>query len=311
MRRDTVPAMTTAGVERPIVTGIDGSESALGAARWAANVAAGQGLPLVLLHVIPRLDWHFAGGEAPVLHEGDADAVLAAAEEAVRSEHPDLAIRVEVHKGGHKGAHMDVHMDSVAAVLAAASESARLLALGSGASGHRALGGHVIRITHQAHCPVAVWRAPVARRTGKPLPVVVGVDESDESARALAEAFDIAQALHAPLTVAHMWEIGAAVGMGDLGGQGNMDWQLLDVLESRQQQQMDQMVQPLARKYPKAHVTKVFRDIGPAKGLTDLSGDAQLVVVGSHGRGRLAASLLGSVSQNLMHHAECPVLVVR
>jgi nucleotide-binding universal stress UspA family protein len=58
-------------------------------------------------------------------------------------------------------------------------------------------------------------------------------------------------------------------------------------------------------------VSKVFQDISPAKGLADLSGEAQLVVVGSHGRGGLADSILGTVSQNLVHHAECPVLVVR
>jgi nucleotide-binding universal stress UspA family protein len=74
---------------------------------------------------------------------------------------------------------------------------------------------------------------------------------------------------------------------------------------------MDELVEPFARTYRNAHVTKVFQDISPAKGLTDLSGDAQLVVVGSHGRGKLADSLFGSVSQSVLHHAECPVLVVR
>ncbi len=122
---------------------------------------------------------------------------------------------------------------------------------------------------------------------------------------------DIAALLHAPLTVVHMWEIGAAVGMGDLGGQGPMDWQLLDLLQSRQRHRMDELVEPLARTYRNAHVTKVFRDISPAKGLTELSREAQLVVVGSRGRGNLADSILGSVSQNVIHHAECPVLVVR
>jgi len=90
-----------------------------------------------------------------------------------------------------------------------------------------------------------------------------------------------------------------------------MDWPLLEVLQSQQRQQMDELVEPLARKYQSAHVTKVFEDISPAKGLTDLSREAQLVVVGSSGRGRLADALLGSVSQNLLHHAECPLLVVR
>lgn len=293
--------MTTATNERPVVVGIDGSETALGAARWAADFAAGEGLPLRLLHAIPRLDWHFATIEVPADLErsGDGDAALAAAETAVRERHPDLLISAVAHKG------------AVATTLAEASQSARLLVVGAGAGDHRALGGHVTRITHQAHSPVLVWRAAAAKRTGAPLPIVVGADESDESAHAVAEAFDVARVLHAPLTVVHMWDITAAVGMGDLGGQGNMDWPLLDLLQSQQRQRLDELVEPLARKYPNAHVTEVFRDISPAKGLTDLSREAQLVVVGSHGRGRLAASLLGSVSQNLLHHAECPVLVVR
>ena len=156
-------------------------------------------------------------------------------------------------------------------------------------------------------------RIPFVRRAGSarnPVAHIVGIDESDNSTRALAEAFDIARALRAPLTVVHMWEIGAAVGMGDLGGQGNMDWELLEVLQSRQRRRMDELIEPFS-KYPNSHVTKVFQDISPAKGLTELSREAQLVIVGSHGRGRLADALLGSVSQNLIHHAECPVLVVR
>ncbi|WP_167108163.1 universal stress protein [Mycobacterium sp. DL592] len=293
--------MTAAASTQSVVVGIDGSDSALGAARWVAQYAADHALPLTLLHAIPRLDFHFATQDASTDDAGGAyaDRVLAAAQSAVRATHPDLPIHTAKVKG------------AVATTLAEASASARLLVVGTGAAEHRVLGGHVVRVTHRAQCPVVVWRAPVAKRTGKPLPVVVGVDESEASSRALAEAFDVARALHAQLTVVHMWEIDAAVGMGDLGGQGNMDWQLLDLLQTQQRQRMDELVEPFARKYPNAHVTKVFQDIGPAKGLTDLSREAQLVVVGSHGRGRLADSILGSVSQNLIHHAECPVLVVR
>lgn len=291
--------MTSAAQERPVVVGVDGSDASLGAARWAAELAAARALPLTLLHAVPRLEWHFAGAGAPTEPEGNGDEVLAAAEADVRSAYADLAIRTATAKA------------AVATALADASQSARMLVVGAGAADHRALGGHAVRTVHRAQCPIVVWRAPVAKRTGKPLPVVVGVDDSESSSRALAEAFDVARVLHAQLTVAHMWEIDAAVGMGDLGGEGNMDWQLLDVLETQQRRRMDELVQPLARKYPNAHVVKVFQDISPAKGLTDLSREAQLVVVGSHGRGRLAGSILGSVGQNLIHHAECPVLVVR
>jgi nucleotide-binding universal stress UspA family protein len=277
--------MTTSADRPAIVVGIDGSDTALGGAQWAAEFAASRALPLTLLHAIPKLE------------PGADGQVLATAEAAVRSTHPELEIQTAAVKG------------AVATALAEASQSARLLVVGAG--DHRTLGGHAVKIAHRTHCPLVVWRKPVARRTGKPLPVVVGIDESDDSTRALAEAFDIAGALHAPLTVVHMWEIGAAVGMGDLGGQGNMDWKLLDVLQSQQRQRMDELVAPLARQYRNAHVNKVFEDVSPAKGLTDLSREAQLVVVGSHGRGKLADAIFGSVSQNLIHHAECAVLVVR
>jgi nucleotide-binding universal stress UspA family protein len=286
---------TGVGDGQPVVVGIDGSDAALGAARWAADFATKCASPLVLLHAVPLLVWHFTT-EAPQAADG-ADAVLAAAEAAVRSAHPDLAV------------HSTIVEKSVAAALAEASDSARLVAVGAGSDDRRTLGGHAVRIAHRALCPVLAWRAPAARRTGKPLPVVVGIDESEDSIRALGAAFDIARALHAPLTVVHMWEIGAAVGLGY--SQGLMDWQLLDLLQTQQRQRMDELVAPFAKKYPNAHVNEVFRDLSPAKGLTELSGDAQLVVVGSHGSGRIAESTLGSVSQNLVHHAECPVLIVR
>lgn len=274
--------MTTAASTPGVVAGIDGSKTALGAAQWAAEYAAGSGLALTLLHATP---W------------GDDDAVLAAAEATVRSAHPDLVIRTATVKG------------AVANALSDVSESARIMVVGAGE--HRVLGGHAVRIANRANCPVVVWRHPVAKRTGKPLPIVAGIDESEASTRALAEAFDIAALLHAHLTVVHTWEIDAAVGMGDLGGQGNMDWPLLEMLQNQQRQRMDELVGPLSRKYPNVQATKAFQDISPAKGLAELSRGAQLVVVGSHGRGRLAATLLGSVSQSLIHHAECPVLVVR
>ena len=293
--------MTTAADRSAVVAGIDGSESALGGALWAAQFAARQGLPLTLLHVVARVDWHFAGPDAAAGPDrgAEGDSALAAAAAAVRSAHPDITVRTEAARG------------SVATVLAEAAQSARLLVVGSGQGDQRSLGGHVVRITHRAQCPVVVWRSPAARRTGKPLPVIVGIDESEGSTRALSEAFDVARALGASLTVVHMWEIDAAVGMGDLGGQGNMDWPLLDVLQTTQRERMDELVAPFARKYPNAHVNKVFQDISPAKGLAGLSREAQLVVVGSHGRGRFAEAILGSVSQNVIHHAECPVLVAR
>lgn len=48
-----------------------------------------------------------------------------------------------------------------------------------------------------------------------------------------------------------------------------------------------------------------------AQALIDASTDAELVVVGSHGHAGVAGTLLGSVSQRVAMHAQCPVLIVR
>jgi nucleotide-binding universal stress UspA family protein len=194
----------------------------------------------------------------------------------------------------------------VAGALGDASADARMLVLGSAGS-DSGVGSHVIRAINEARCPTLVWRPSAATRTGKPLPVVVGVDESDHSGRALRAAFDAATAWKAPLTVIHMWELAAAVGLGY--SQGLMDWKLLHMMQADQQQQLDELIAPLTREFPHVHVQKDFQDISPAKGLRELSKTAQLVVVGRRGHGPLTGPILGSVSQSVLHHAECPVLV--
>ena len=93
--------MSTEANQPAVVVGVDGSDTALGAARWAAEFAAVHALPLTLLHAVPNLDWHFFSAVPPpeIDQHPDRDAVLAAAETAVRSTHPDLAIRRAVVKG--------------------------------------------------------------------------------------------------------------------------------------------------------------------------------------------------------------------
>ncbi|WP_020107071.1 universal stress protein [Nocardia sp. 348MFTsu5.1] len=290
----------------PVVVGIDGSEGALGAALWAADFAARSGSPLQLLHAIPRLEWYFANAmvfSPESLAEelaADGNTKLDAAESAIREHHPALKIDRRIVN------------DSVPTVFAESSETARLIVVGShwhSAASDLILGGHVIRIVNNAKCPVLVWRESAATRTGKPLPVVVGIDESENSIRAMRAAFSVATALGAPVTVAHMWETGPAIGLGY--GEGPVDWNLMHMLKSNQEAKMDELLEPLRKEFPGAHVHKVYTDSGPAKGLKEMSREAQLVVAGSRGHGKLTGAVLGSVSQSLIHHAECPVLVVR
>ncbi|MFC5099414.1 universal stress protein [Kibdelosporangium philippinense] len=64
-------------------------------------------------------------------------------------------------------------------------------------------------------------------------------------------------------------------------------------------------------KYPEVSVDRIVAQDRPAHSLIEQARDAQLVVVGSRGRGGLAGLLLGSTSQALLQHAPCPVVVVR
>jgi nucleotide-binding universal stress UspA family protein len=131
--------------------------------------------------------------------------------------------------------------------------------------------------------------------------VVVGVDGSAHSQRALAWAVDYAKLSGAPLRVIAVWDV-----TGTLGGQV---W-LNDVdFQQRAEQQLDEAV---AQTVPAdvVHERAVVQG-HPAEVLTRESHQAQLLVLGSRGRGGFAGLLLGSTTGYCSHHAGCPVVIVR
>jgi nucleotide-binding universal stress UspA family protein len=135
--------------------------------------------------------------------------------------------------------------------------------------------------------------------------IVVGVDGSDQSRKALAWAYDEAGHHGASLVVLTTWHP-ASLPMSppppDYGDQPRRE-----ALE-----RLERFTAELVPKDPAVDVrTSVEEGKHPAEVLIRRSGEADLVVVGSRGHGGFVGMLLGSVSQHLVAHAECPVVVVR
>jgi nucleotide-binding universal stress UspA family protein len=132
-------------------------------------------------------------------------------------------------------------------------------------------------------------------------PVIVGIDGSIESKKALRWAAGYAQMSRARLQALIAWDAPASYGMPVIYD---------DVeLESQARTTLAQTVAEVLGN--STNVTLRAEQGHPAAALVAASSDARLLVLGSHGHGGFAASLLGSVSQQCIHHAHCPVVVVR
>ena len=131
-------------------------------------------------------------------------------------------------------------------------------------------------------------------------PVVVGVDGSEGSQRALRWAAEYARMSGAPLHAVMAWDLPTNYGMPATYDDVDFTKEAEAKLE-----------QTLAAVGDLGAVQQRVEQGHPAAVLVSASEHARLLVIGSHGHGVFAASLLGSVSHKCIHHAQCPVVVVR
>jgi nucleotide-binding universal stress UspA family protein len=281
-----------------ILVGYDGSEDAAVALDWALDEAGRSGRPVRLAYVFEWLT--VAGWIGPGLAPGvwPDEHARRQVEELVRkaaadaaAERPGLTVHGEVYDG------------PPALVLQERSAEAGMLVLGS--RGHGGFGGLLagstaVSVTAHAHCPVVVVRDGRAATSG---PVVVGVDGSESSLRALRFAVERAEQRDVPLRVIRVWEP-----PGERWVPPGFDPEEATATERAAAE--DELAR-WRESFPDVEVDLRVSPGNPAGLLVDASGEAQLVVVGSRGRGGLRGMLLGSVSQQLLHHAHCPVAVVR
>jgi nucleotide-binding universal stress UspA family protein len=188
------------------------------------------------------------------------------------------------------------------------SRDARMLVLGHTGRGGFAgmlVGSTASAVASHAHCPVAVIRDTTSMpATG---PVVVGLDGSPTSELAIAAAFDEASFRNVPLIAVHAW---SDLTYDDVNGTARFPfaWKSLEDDELRL---LGQRLAGWQEKYPDVEVRRELVRDRPRHALLGWSAQAQLVVVGSRGRGGFRGMLLGSTSQALVRHARCSVLVVR
>lgn len=269
-----------------IVVGYDGSSDSELALSWADELAVERGRPLRV-----------------VISEVDQTQIL----EVTSEWHITKIAQLEADARDRL---VDSHADDVgvevvgkppALALIEASEAASAVVVG--ARGHGRLSGVLLgsvsqHVTRHAACPVIVTRQPHHPDADR---IVVGIDGSTGCREALEFAFDHASRNALSLTAIHAWRN---------AGYGYGSQTLVDEIEAAERVLAESLA-GFAEAYPDVKVEPEAIPVPPQRALADASQAAALVVVGSRGLGAFAGLLLGSVSQSVLHHAQCSVAVVR
>jgi nucleotide-binding universal stress UspA family protein len=139
--------------------------------------------------------------------------------------------------------------------------------------------------------------------------IVVGVDGSPSSQLALEWAVQEALLRKAQILAVHAWQF-PAVGMTAYGGAALPVLSMND-LEKAEEALARRAIEEVMGDRIEPPAALVVRVGNPAAILLDVAKDADLLVVGSRGHGGFSGMLLGSVSNHVVHHASCPVVVIR
>jgi nucleotide-binding universal stress UspA family protein len=290
-----------------VVVGMDETSATEAVLNWATDEAWLRGVPLRLVSVIqPPVPPPTFGYVVPVsvseveLLEKQAAERLEAAASKVAELRPDVAVSTERITG------------LVARSLLDAARGAELLVLGTHGHGelHDLMVGSIGRqIAAHATCPVAVIPVRTDHKGGPENGrVVVGLDGSAANVAAVAFAFDLADRHGLPLTAIHSWDVPNydAIGLGA----PIIPTDFVDI-ENSELRAMAESLGGWRERHPGVAVRQRIVHGSPAQVLVEASHGAAALVVGTRGHGGFAGLLLGSVSHSLLHHSQCPVVVVR
>lgn len=289
---------------RGIVVGVDGSPSSTAAVEWAARDAQMRNVALNVVHgvapmVAPAEGWPADYSRA---REDQArDLVEKAHKVAVEATSPSRAMQVT----------SEVVHAPVVPTLVEMSETADMVVVGcrgQGAVSSALLGSVSSGLVHHAHCPVAVIHDEDPLTTRSPqAPVVVGIDGSPTSELATEIAFDEAARRGVAVVAVHAW---TDMGPLDLA---SLNWAPIEWrnIKDQEEEVLAERLSGWQERYPDVDVRKIVVSDQPVPRLLEQAQNAQLVVVGSHGRGGFRGMLLGSVGRAVVNSARIPVIVAR
>lgn len=282
-----------------VVAGVDGTRASLRAVAWGAEEAALRKEPLFIVNAFGIPDAFYGEALPPsgwlTARRDESENIVRDAAAVIEQRHPGLEIVQEST------------MEAPISVLLERSGEARMIVLGSagrGVLGDLLAGSTASALVARAKCPVLVTRGE-DRPEG---PVVVGVDGSPAGEPALALAFEEASLRDAPLVAVHVWRDADPTGVFASARAAYGD---LEPLRDAETRVLTEALAGWREKFPQVSVREVVEEDRPRQHLLAWSRTARVVVVGSRGRGGFTGLLLGSTSQALVQHAECPVLVAR
>jgi nucleotide-binding universal stress UspA family protein len=296
--------MSTPVAPMAVVAGVDGSADGIRAVRWAARAAARTGVPLRLVHATPALPpspFPVSSQYIDLLRKvarEDGERFLADARSAALELASDLEVFARQQVGGP------------VEILGRASASATMVAVGAtGRSGLAELlvGSTALELPPRSHAPVVIVRPRADGTTADSGPVVVGVAGSIMDDPAVEFAFEQASLLGVELVAVHTWSDSPLPDLDRMTGLRD-DW---DAIFERERRLLAERLAGYAERYPDVMVESVVTFDGPARALLTQAHSAQLLVVGTRGRGILAGAMLGSTSRAAIKLSVCPVAVVR
>ncbi|GIH23377.1 hypothetical protein Aph01nite_16870 [Acrocarpospora phusangensis] len=280
---------------RDVVVGVDGSPASLAAVRWAADDAARIPAPLRIVHVLDRHPYQIAKFPDPELGDQlarSAARILETAKREAEDRRPGLEITTQMIEG--RPAEMLREQAAGAAELVVGTR-------GMGGFAGAVMGSVSMTVAGHAPGPVIVIRSLPEVPSGE---IVVGVDDSSACEPAIAYAFEQARARGAGLRAVHAWQVPVHAYAPEITYE-------MDEIRTAQHAVIAGVLDSWRERYPDVKVTDDVRCGHPVEALVDASQGADLLVIGCHGRGAISSILLGSVSRGILHHAACPVAVVR